>query len=72
MNVTRRARCKLAGPLVDCDGFELIFLFDINGLYDMIGAVEYYEGIARNVGLFDYPSVTIVFGVLVRSCRTMI
>lgn len=37
---------ELAGAFVDCDSFELVLLVDVDGLYDMIRAVEYYEGIA--------------------------
>lgn len=68
----RRACRKLAGAFIDCDSFELVFLVDVDGLDDTIGAVEYYESIARDVGLGDYPSVTIVFFACVRACRTMI
>ena len=68
----RGARRKLAGPFVDCDSFQLIFLVDVNGLDDMFRAVEDYEGIAGDVHLGSYMSVTIVFNVVVDRCRTMI
>ena len=71
-DVARRACCKLACPLVDCDSFKLFFLVDVDGLYDVVGAVEYYEGISGNVCLVGYPSVTIVFVVFMRRRRTMI
>lgn len=72
VNVARRACSEFAGALVNCDSFELSFLVDVDGLHDMIWAVEYYEGVARDVCLGHYPSVTIMFFVEVRACRTMI
>ena len=68
----RGARRKLAGPFVDCDSFQFIFLVDVDGLYDMFWAVEDYKGIAGDVRLGSYLSVTIVFSVVVDRCRTMI
>jgi hypothetical protein len=53
VDVARGACCKLAGPFVDCDSFELVFLVDVDGLDDMFGAVEDYEGIAGDVRLRD-------------------
>ena len=72
VDVARRASCELAGPLVDCDSLQLLFLVDVDGLDDMAGAVEDYEGIAGDVCLGDFPSVTIVFVVPGRRRRTMI
>ena len=68
----RGARRKLAGPFVDCDSFQFIFLVDVDGLYDMFWAVEDYKGITGDVRLGSYLSVTIVFSVVVDRCRTMI
>ena len=72
VDVARGACRKLAGPFVDCDSFELIFLVDVDGLDDMFGTVENYEGIAGDVRLGDCLSVTIVLSVVVDRCRTMI
>ena len=72
VDVARRAGRKLACAFVDCNSFEFVFLVDVDALYDMVGAVEDYEGIAGDVGLVGYPSVTIVFSVLARRRRTMI
>lgn len=72
VDIARGACSELASALVDCDSFELIFLVDVDSLKDMVWPVEYYESIARNVCLVDYPSVTIVFVVFVRRRRTMI
>lgn len=46
VDVARRACRQLAGAFVNCDSFELTLLIDVDSLYDTIGAVEYYEGIA--------------------------
>ena len=70
VHVARGACRKLAGPFVDCDSFELIFLVDVDGLDDMFGAVEDYKGITGDVRLGDWLSVTIVFNVVVDACRS--
>ena len=72
VDVARGACRKLAGPFVDCDSFELVFLVDVDGLDDMFGAVEDYKGIAGDIRLGDWLSVTIVFSVVVDRCRAMI
>lgn len=46
IDVARRACRELARSFVDCDSFELILLVNVDGLYDVVGAVEDYEGIA--------------------------
>lgn len=72
IDVECRACRKLAGPFVNCDSFKLVLLVDVYGLDDMIGTVEDYEGIAGDICLISYPSVTIVFNVWARRRRTMI
>jgi hypothetical protein len=44
--VARRAYCKLARALVECDGLKLELLVDVDGLEHMVRSVEDYERIA--------------------------
>jgi hypothetical protein len=43
---------KLPRALVECDSFELEVLVDIDSLQYVIGPVEDYERVARNIGLW--------------------
>ena len=49
--VLRRTHCDFSDAEIDCDGLQLRFLVDVDGLDDMVRPVEYYERVSRDVGL---------------------